>query len=83
MLSNLTAYLESSSVHGVLYLKTGRNMCERLFWSLVILAGLSMSLYSILLTYFDWTHSPTITTIETFTHPITKVSSTLPIMCDH
>ena len=56
-------YLESSTVHGLAYISTGRNYV-RLFWILVVIAGFAGAGYIINQSFKTWAEIPVKTTIE-------------------
>ena len=41
--TNAIEYCLSTSVHGFAYLPSARDWCERLFWAMVIIAGLTLA----------------------------------------
>ena len=62
-------YLESSTVHGLVYISATRRFV-RFFWVLVVVAGFTGAGYLIYQSFQDWSDNPIKTTIETF--PIEK-----------
>ena len=63
-MENLTTFLESSSIHGLAYIATGRKYV-RLFWILVVIAGFTGAIVLIYESFQSWADSPVKTTIET------------------
>ena len=57
-------YLESSSVHGLVYIATTRKYV-RLFWALVVIAGFTGAGFLIYESFEGWSDNPVSTTIET------------------
>ena len=72
-MESVRAYLESSTVHGLVYISSTRRLA-RLFWILVVMAGFTGAGYMIYQSFDGWAESPVKTTIETL--PITEI--TLP-----
>ena len=72
-MENLTTFLESSTIHGLAYIATGKKYM-RLFWILVVIAGFTGAGVLIYTSFQSWEESPVKTTIETL--PITEI--TLP-----
>ena len=72
-MENVRNFLESSTIHGLAYIATGRKYV-RLFWTLVVIAGFTGAGYMIHESFQSWNESPVKTTIETL--PITEL--TLP-----
>ena len=70
MIENLKVFLESSSIHGLVYWSTTRRF-SRIFWILVVVLGFSAASYMIYLSFQEWSDNPVKTTIETL--PISKV----------
>ena len=70
MIENLKVFLESSSIHGLVYWSTTRGL-SRIFWILVVVMGFSLASYMIHLSFQEWSDNPVKTTIETL--PISKV----------
>ena len=60
----LTTFLESSTIHGLAYIATGRKYV-RLFWILVVIAGFTGAIVLIYESFQSWADSPVKTTIET------------------
>ena len=63
-METLITFLESSTIHGLAYIPTGRRHV-RLFWILVVIAGFSGAGYLIYESFQSWAESPITTTIET------------------
>ena len=71
-------YLESSTVHGLAFIATGRKYV-RLFWILVVIAGFTGAGVMIYQSFDNWAESPVKTTIEI--HPITEITFPKVIVC--
>ena len=57
-------YLESSTIHGLVYISTTRSLV-RLFWILAVFLGFSWAAVMINHSLQSWAESPVSTTIET------------------
>ena len=57
-------FLESSTIHGLVYISTNRSFV-RLFWIFVVIIGFSGAGYLIQQSFSSWATSPVSTTIET------------------
>ena len=60
----LEQFLESSTIHGLVYISTSRKFI-RLFWILVVITGFSIASFLIKDAFDNWRESPIKTTIET------------------
>ena len=70
-MENVTTFLESSTIHGLTYIGTGRKYV-RLFWILVVIGGFTGAGVLIYQSFQSWSDSPVKTTIDT--HPITDIT---------
>ena len=61
-------FLESSTIHGLVYISTNRSFV-RLFWIFVVIIGFSGAGYLIQQSFSSWATSPVATTIETLPMP--------------
>ena len=77
-MENLTSCLESSTIHGLAYIATGRKYV-RLFWTLVVIAGFTGAGVLIYSSFQSWADSPVKTTIET--HPIAEITFPKVTVC--
>ena len=68
VMDSLKEFLESSTIHGLVYISSARNKTSKVLWLLVVLAGFSVAGYLITSSLQDWEKSPISTTITT--HPI-------------
>ena len=64
MEAGIKEFLESSTIHGLVYISTNQR-CTRLLWILVVFIGFSGSGYMISESFSAWATSPVSTTIET------------------
>ena len=77
-MENLTTFFESSTIHGLAYIATGKRNV-RLFWILVVIAGFSGAVALIYTSFQSWDESPVKTTIETL--PITEITFPKVTVC--
>ena len=71
LIESIKDFLESSSIHGLVYWSTTRSL-NKLFWILVVITGFSGAGYFIQQSFQGWKESPIKTTVETL--PISEVS---------
>ena len=64
-------FLESSTIHGLVYLSQSRRLAK-LFWILVVITGFSGAGYLIFQSFQSWQEGPIKTTVETL--PITEAT---------
>ena len=76
-------FLESTTVHGFVYLNRRNTFCARIFWSCIILSGFSIAGYMIYNSLVDWYANQTITTLESIATPIQKVQFPTVTVCPH
>ena len=67
----LSEFLESSSIHGLVYIASSRNKLGKISWTVITLLGFVAAGYLIYDSFNDWAESPTVTSMETF--PISEV----------
>ena len=77
-MENFRNYLESSTVHGLVYISTTRRLV-RFFWILVVITGFTGAGYLIQTSFQEWNNNPVKTTIET--RPISEVNFPLITVC--
>ena len=70
-MSDLNTYLESSSIHGLLYIGSTKK-CSRLFWILIVFTGFMAAVILINEAFQSWASSPVSTLIETL--PINEIT---------
>ena len=58
-------FLESSTIHGLIYISTSRSKLVKLFWLLTALVCFGIAGYLIGKAYVDWNESPTSSVITT------------------
>ena len=59
-------FLESSTIHGLIYISSIRTPLIKLFWIAVVIAGFITASILINRSFSDWEKSPIATSIETF-----------------
>ena len=64
-MDGLREFLESSTIHGLVYISTARAFLVKCFWFLVVVFGTSASVYLIYESFVDWNNSPIGTSEET------------------
>ena len=77
-MDSIRNFLESSTIHGLAYIATGRNYVK-LFWFLVVIAGFTGAGVLIYSSFQSWAESPVKTTIETL--PITEITFPKVTVC--
>ena len=70
--------LESSTIHGLVYISTTRRLL-RLLWVVIVIAGFTGAGYIIYQSFENWDESPISTTIET--RPITELTFPKVTVC--
>ena len=69
-MSLIKDFLESSTIHGLLYISSSKKI-SKVFWILVVLSGFSIASYLIHQAFDNWEQDPIKTTIETI--PIKEI----------
>ena len=77
-MENVTKFLESSTIHGLAHIATGRKYV-RLFWTLVVIFGFTGAGILIHSSFQSWDESPVKTTIETL--PIKEITFPKVTVC--
>ena len=77
-MERVSAFLESSTIHGLNYISTSKKYA-RAFWILVVLAGFTAAGYLIHTSFQSWADSPIKTTIETL--PISEIEFPKVTVC--
>ena len=77
-MENVATFFESSTIHGLAYIATGRKYV-RLFWTLVVVVGFTGASILIHESFQSWADSPVKTTIETL--PITEITFPKVTVC--
>ena len=71
-------FLESSTIHGLVYIATTRRLV-RLLWILIVIGGFSGASFLIYKSFQDWSENPISTTIVT--KPITELTFPKVTVC--
>merc|ERR1711994_1092728 len=69
--TTLCEFLESSTIHGFVYISTSKTILAKLLWICIIALGFGTAGYLIYDSFNDWAESPTVTSVETF--PISQL----------
>ena len=77
-MENIRQFLDSSTIHGLAYIATGRKYV-RLLWTLFVIAGFTGAGVLIYQSFQSWNESPVKTTIET--HPIEDITFPKVTVC--
>ena len=75
-MNEFKTFLESSTVHGLVYISTTSKFV-RLFWIVVVFLGFSFATYLNITSYYTWQTYPVSTTMET--KPIDQVKGRFKI----
>ena len=59
-------FLESSTIHGLVYISTSKRKLFKIFWVSVVISSFLLASYLISNSFDDWKRNPVITTIQTF-----------------
>ena len=78
-MDSIKEFLESSTIHGLVYISSAPSKLAKVFWLLVVVAGFSCSIYMINDSYVDWQASPIATSIST--HPISQLDFPTITVC--
>ena len=76
------SYFSETTVHGFRYVAEGENICEKLFWGLLISIGFVFSGGIILKSFKDWQDTPLQTTIEKVSMPIEELYQPAITVCN-
>ena len=63
-------FLESTTIHGLVYISTAKTAFSKLFWVVVVVVGFLTAAFLIQRSFSDWEENPFSTSIETY--PISK-----------
>ena len=72
VMDTVTNFLESSTIHGLVYMSTEKKRFVKIFWILVVIGGFTGAGVMIYNSFQSWAESPVKTTIET--HPVTEIT---------
>ena len=73
------SFLESSTIHGLVYISTTKNKFVKICWILVVIGGFTGAGVMIYNSFKSWADSPVKTTIETL--PITEITFPKVTVC--
>ena len=65
-------FLESSTIHGLAHISTGKNAFIRCIWAMIVIACFSYDIYMIENAFQSWAANPVVTSVDT--KPIEQVS---------
>ena len=74
----LQQFLESSTIHGLVYIST-ESKYSRLFWIFIVISGFSIASLLINQSFTNWSESPIKTTVEK--RPISKITFPKVTVC--
>ena len=78
----ISSYFSETTVHGFRYVAEGANLCEKLFWGLLISFGFVFSGGIILRSFSDWEQTPLQTTIDKVSMPIEDLYQPAITVCN-
>ena len=64
-------FLESSTIHGLAHISTGKSIYTRIIWVLIVIGCFSIGIVLIDKAFYSWATNPIITTVDT--RPISEV----------
>ena len=65
-MEGIKEFLESTTIHGLVYISTSNHRLQRIFWVSVVLMGFLIAWLLIRGSFSDWDKNPVSTSIETF-----------------
>ena len=65
-MEGIKEFLESTTIHGLVYISTSRQKLQKMFWMSVVLMGFFIAGLLIRRSFSDWDKNPVSTSIETF-----------------
>ena len=71
VMETLREFLESSTIHGLVYISSSKSNVTKFLWACVVIAGFTTAWFLINNSYSDWSENPVSTTIST--HPISEL----------
>ena len=78
----ISSYFSETTVHGFRYVAEGANICEKVFWGVLISVGFVFSGTIILKSYADWEETPLQTTIAKVSMPIEDLYQPAITVCN-
>ena len=58
-------FLESSTIHGLVHISTGKNVFIRCIWGMIVVACFSCGIYMIESAVESWVDNPVVTSVDT------------------
>ena len=77
----VSSYFSETTVHGFRYVAEGENICEKLFWIILIIVGFIISSCIIWKSFSDWQDTPLQTTIDKVSMPIEDLPQPAITVC--
>ena len=71
MMDIFKEFLESSTIHGLVYISTSKATILKLFWSIIVVIAFGTALKLISNSYMEWNIDPVSTSVST--HPIEEL----------
>ena len=78
----VSSYFRETTVHGFRYVAEGENLCEKLFWIILIIVGFIISSCIIGMSFHDWQETPLQTTIDKVSMPIEELPQPAITVCN-
>ena len=78
-MEGVRTFLESSTIHGLVYIATTKKSLAKIFWTLVVIGGFTGAGIMIYNSFQSWNESPIKTTTET--QPITEITFPKVTVC--
>ena len=75
-------YFTTTTVHGFRYVVEGHNICEKLFWIVLIVIGFSCSFKIIFDSFDSWEQTPLQTTIDRLSQPVQELHFPAITVCN-
>ena len=72
-------FLESSTIHGLVYISTAKSKTAKAIWVAIVVACFAFAIHMVNDSYKEWQESPVSTTITT--HPITELEFPTVTVC--
>ena len=77
----VVSYFRETTVHGFRYVAEGENICEKMFWEVIITFGFVFSGWIIHKAFDDWAETPLQTTIDKVSMPIEELDQPAITIC--
>ena len=78
MMAQVKHFLESSTIHGVVYISTAKGF-SKIFWLMIVICGFSTAYMMISQSMMEWHQSPITTSTETMS--ISEVKLPPVVVC--